>query len=147
MNYLLLFAATFVFLSGCNEAPTTKTDSGVPNVAAEIKEISPVEAQAAVSKAYSQFIDVRTPQEYAGGHASRALNIPLDTLSSSFDKLEKNEPVYLICQTGSRSKKAAGILKEAGFNNVVNVTGGTVAWQSAGLPMETEPPHTVPKPK
>lgn len=147
MNYLLLFAATFVFLSGCTEAPTARTDSGIPNVAAEIKEISPVEAQAAVSKAYSQFIDVRTPQEYAGGHASRALNIPLDTLSSSFDKLEKNEPVYLICQTGSRSKKAAGILKEAGFNNVVNVTGGTVAWQSAGLPMETEPPHTVPKPK
>lgn len=147
MKYLL-FVVTLVFIaSGCQNAAMKNTDSGVPNVAADIKEISPTEAQTAVSKAYSQFIDVRTPEEYAGGHAARAVNIPLDTLTASFDKLEKNEPVYIICQTGNRSKKAAEVLKKAGYNNVLNVTGGTAAWQAAGLPMETKPPHSVPSGK
>ncbi len=147
MKYLLVITFAILFVIGCNKASTKNTDSGVPNVATEIKEISPTDAQTAVSKAYSQFIDVRTPEEYSGGHAARAENIPLDTLTTSFDKLEKNEPVYIICQTGNRSKKAAVILKEAGFNNVLNVTGGTVAWQAAGLPMETKPPHNIPPPK
>ena len=133
-------------LGGCQSASTKNTDSGVPNVAADIKEVVPSVAQAAVSKAYAQFIDVRTPEEYSGGHAARAENIPLDTLTASFDKLEKNEPVYIICQTGNRSKKAAEILKGAGFNNVLSVTGGTVAWQAAGLPMENKPPHNIPTP-
>ena len=64
-------------------------------------------------------------------------------MTAKLDTLEKNEPVYVICQTGNRSKKAADILKNAGFNNVLNVTGGTVAWQTAGLPMETTSPHSV----
>jgi len=149
MKYALsiFITAAILFLGGCQSASTKNTDSGVPNVASDIKEISPVEAQAAVSKAYSQFVDVRTLEEYAGGHAARAVNIPLDTLNSKLDTLEKNEPVYLICQTGNRSKKAAVILKDAGYNNVLNVTGGTTAWQAAGLPMETKPPHTVPPAK
>lgn len=147
MKILVIITTAIVLLTGCQKAATKNTDSGVANVPAEIKEISPTEAQAAVSKAYSQFIDVRTVEEYAGGHAARAVNIPLDTISSKLDTLEKNEPVYLICQTGNRSKKAAAILKESGFNNVLNVTGGTVAWQAANLPMETKPPHGAPQAK
>ncbi len=147
MRFVFLLLTAILFVGACQSASTKNTDSGVPNVAADIKEISPSEAQTAVAKAYSQFIDVRTPEEYAGGHAARAVNIPLDTLTSSLDKLEKNEPVYLICQTGNRSKKAAVMLKDAGFNNVLNVTGGTVAWQAAGLPMENKPPHNIPEKK
>lgn len=147
MKYLVFLTLSILALTSCQNASTKNTDSGVPNVSVAIKEVSPVEAQKAVSKAYSQFIDVRTPEEYIGGHAARAENIPLDTLTASFDKLQKNEPVYIICQTGNRSKKAASILKEAGFNNVLNIAGGTVAWQAAGLPMETKPPHTEPTKK
>ena len=143
----ILLAVLLIMTIGCDRPPAKKTDSGVPNVTSDIKEISPSEAQTAVAKAYSQFIDVRTPEEYSGGHAARSENIPLDTLTASFDKLEKNEPVYIICQTGNRSKKAAEMLKSAGFNNVLNVTGGTVAWQAAGLPMELKPPHNIPPKK
>lgn len=143
MKLVLLITTVIFLLGGCQTAATKNTDSGVPNVAAEIKEVSPVETQAAVSKAYSQFIDVRTVEEYLGGHAARAVNIPLDSLTSKLDTLEKNEPIYIICQTGNRSKTAADILKNAGFNNVLNVTGGTVAWQTAGLPMETTSPHSA----
>lgn len=142
MKSLLFIAAAVFILGGCQNAATKKTDSGVPDVATDIKEVSPAEAQTAVSKAYSQFIDVRTPEEYSSGHAARAINIPIDTLTAKLDTLEKNEPVYIICQTGNRSKKAAVILKDAGFNNVLNIAGGTTAWQAAGLPMETVSPHS-----
>ena len=141
MKSLLLITATVLILGACQAVTTKKTDSGVPDIATDIKEVSPVQAQAAVSKAYSQFVDVRTPEEYSSGHAARAINIPIDTLTANLGKLEKNEPVYVICQTGNRSKKAAAMLKDAGFNNVLNVTGGTTAWQAADLPIETLPPH------
>jgi rhodanese-related sulfurtransferase len=88
-----------------------------------------------VEAAYSQFIDVRTPEEFNAGHAYRAKNIPLDTLAQNLDKLEKNEPVYLICQSGRRSMQAATMLNDAGFPQTINITGGTNAWQAAGLPM------------
>ena len=54
---------------------------------------------------------------------------------SNLDKLEKNEPVYLICQTGNRSRKAAQMLVDAGFPQAISVAGGTEAWKAAGLPM------------
>lgn len=105
-----------------------------------MREISPQEARAAVAPAYSQFVDVRTPQEYAAGYALRSKNIPHDTLTANFASLDKNEPVYLICETGSRLKKAAATLKDAGFNNVFGIAGGTQAWRAAGLPIEKRMP-------
>jgi rhodanese-related sulfurtransferase len=98
--------------------------------------MTPAQAQAGTAAAYSQFIDVRTPAEYASGHAYRAVNIPLDLLPQNLNRIEKNEPVYLICATGRRSKQAAEILNAAGFPRVVSISGGTAAWSEAGLRME-----------
>lgn len=89
MRFVFLLLAALVLLGACQGASTKNTDSGVPNVATHIKEVSPSDAQKAVSKAYSQFIDVRTAEEYGGGHAARAENIPLDTLTASFDRISK----------------------------------------------------------
>lgn len=141
MKIVLVITMAIIVLVGCQGVATKNTDPETRQAASEIMEVSPTDAQAAVSKAYAQFVDVRTPEEYSGGHAARAVNLPLDILSTKLDTLEKNEPVYLICQTGNRSRKAAAMLKDAGFNTVLNVTGGTVAWQAAKLPMETKPPH------
>lgn len=105
--------------------------------ASVVNEIEPGAALLRVQAAYSQFVDVRTPEEYAAGHAVRAINIPLGELPARLGRLEKNEPVYVICQSGRRSKEAAEILKQNGFGWVFNVSGGTNEWQSLGLPMET----------
>ena len=146
MRTIIIFVFLTLAFYGCKTAQISKTDSGIPDTAAPIKDVSPAEAQAAVSKPYSQFVDVRTPEEYLGGHAARAINIPIDTLQSNLDMLEKNEPVYVICETGGRSRSAAVLLKNSGFNNVLNVSGGTAAWREANLPMETRPPHGKPLP-
>ena len=129
---LILFAA--VVFTACTSAPTKTADSP-PVAKTGVSEMSPQEARPMVDAAYSQFIDVRTPEEFNSGHAYRAKNIPLDTLGQNLDKLEKNEPVYLICQTGRRSMQAAKMLNEAGYPQTISIAGGTTAWQEAGLPM------------
>jgi rhodanese-related sulfurtransferase len=138
---LLILVAIGLALTGCGSAALSNSDAGVPTGSSTVKDVSPNEAAPAVAKAYSQFIDVRTPEEYAAGHAARSVNIPLDILSANLDRLEKNEPVYVICETGGRSAEASKLLKDAGFPNVLNVKGGTAAWRAANLPMETKPPH------
>jgi phage shock protein E len=137
MGYLLLSAAliaSFVIV-GCQSIPTKTTDSPVVSTQMGVSELTPEQARPAVEAAYSQFVDVRTADEYAGGHAYRARNIPLEELSENLDKLERNEPVYLICRSGRGSKEAAEILVREGFPQVISIAGGTTAWEDAGLPM------------
>ncbi len=125
--------------AGCQSAAVRNIDSPAA-IKPGISEMTPAQAQPLVAAAYSQFIDVRTAEEYASGHADRAKNIPLDTLAVNFDKLEKGEPVYIICRTDNRSRQAAKILIDAGFKQAIVVTGGTEAWKAAGLPMGGPPP-------
>ena len=134
MKKIILLLISAVMFIACQSAPTKTTDS--PSVAKSgVIEMTPQEARPAVEAAYAQFIDVRTPDEFKSGHAYRARNIPLDTLKENLDQLERNEPVYLICQTGKRSMQAAQTLNQAGFPQTISIAGGTTAWQEAGLPM------------
>jgi rhodanese-related sulfurtransferase len=88
-----------------------------------------------ISTAGVGFIDVRTKDEFASGHAKGAVNIPLDIVGDKAEELKQFERVYAICQSGGRSGRAVDILSERGVN-AINVPGGTIAWRSAGLPME-----------
>ena len=135
---VVVLALVAFALVGCNRAPSAKSDSPVVTTKTGVVELPPEQVRPAVEAAYAQFIDVRTPEEYASGHAYRSKNIPIDDLSANLDKLEKNEPVYLICHSGNRSKKAAQMLVDAGFPQAISVEGGTEAWQAAGLPMATK---------
>lgn len=63
----------------------------------------------------AQIIDVRTPDEYRGGHPKGAVNIPLDRLQSQLSKINKDKPVITCCRSGARSGMAADALKNAGY--------------------------------
>ena len=84
-------------------------------------------------------IDVRTPVEFREIHAGVARNVPLDQLDPVALLEARNgtsdEPLYVICRTGSRAKQACDKIAAAGFGNVVNIEGGTLAWEQAGLPV------------
>jgi rhodanese-related sulfurtransferase len=80
-------------------------------------------------------IDVREPHEYEAGHVEGALLMPLARTVQLASDLPKDEPVYVICRSGNRSLTASQALVEAGFEDVRNVGGGMIAWQSAGLPI------------
>jgi rhodanese-related sulfurtransferase len=61
-------------------------------------------------------IDVRTPNEYKGGHAKKSVNIPLNTIEANIGKIKKyNQPIVTCCASGMRSGRAAGILKSKGI--------------------------------
>lgn len=81
------------------------------------------------------FIDVRSQAEYRGGHAKGVQNIPLETLEENTESLKSFTEVYVICQSGGRSSRAVDFLLTQNVN-AINVSGGTSAWQYAGLPME-----------
>ncbi|MCA9196476.1 MAG: rhodanese-like domain-containing protein [Planctomycetales bacterium] len=83
-------------------------------------------------------IDVRTPAEFQGMHAIIAKNVPLDQLdcASIMNGRSQDEPLYIICLSGARGTKACDQFRACGFTNVVNVEGGTKAWESANLPLQ-----------
>lgn len=85
-----------------------------------------------------ELIDVRTPVEYRELHVAQARNVPLDRLDPAAllkDRNGRHEPLYLICRSGSRGRQACEKFLAAGFTNVVNIEGGTLACAEAGLPV------------
>ena len=88
-------------------------------------------------KARVAVIDVRTPDEFSGGHINGAKNI--DYYSYSFDedisKLNKDWSYLVYCETGNRSIKAIQTFKSLGFTRVFNLIGGYYAWKSSGYPV------------
>jgi rhodanese-related sulfurtransferase len=52
-------------------------------------------------------------------------------------KVEKNQPLFILCKVGGRSMRVAAALADAGFTDLTNVTGGIMAWEAAGLPVKT----------
>jgi len=90
--------------------------------------ITPPEVRQKLKDENVQGIDVRTPGEYQANHRKPFKNIPLASLKTKAEKLDKTKEVVVICQSGMRSKKAAGMLKKQGFENVSNVKGGMNAW-------------------
>lgn len=65
-------------------------------------------------------VDVRSPAEYAGGSAAGSINIPLDQLEKRASNLDRGKTVIVCCASGARSAMAATILKNKGFQKVVN---------------------------
>jgi rhodanese-related sulfurtransferase len=84
-------------------------------------------------------IDVRTPIEYREVHVNFARNVPLDQLDPEALMQTRdagaNEPLYVVCHSGSRGRKACEMLAKAGCSRVVNIEGGTAACIEAGLPV------------
>ncbi len=73
----------------------------------------------------AQIVDVRTKGEYRSGHSKKSINIPLDNLSNSLGKLNKDKPVITCCASGMRSASAKSTLKSNGFKEVYNGGGWT----------------------
>ena len=101
--------------------------------------ISPKQLQEIVKSGQSvELIDVRTPVEFREVHVNFAQNVPLDQLDATkiaAGRSGATQPLYVICRSGKRGQQACEKLQTAGYTNVVNVEGGTQAWDDAGLPV------------
>lgn len=78
-----------------------------------------------------QLVDVRTSNEYDGGHIKNAKNIDFfspTNFKNAFEKMNKEQPVYVYCRSGARSQKAARKLVEMGFTEIYDLKGGYSRW-------------------
>lgn len=105
-----------------------------------ITTISPAElAQMLQAGQTIEIIDVRTPIEYREVHLASARNIPLDVLEPAKVMAARTgsaaEPLYLICRSGSRGHQACEQFVAAGFTNIINIEGGTLACAESGVPV------------
>lgn len=80
-----------------------------------------------------RLVDVRTPAEFQEAHVEFAENIPLDRIRAEDLRGSDGGPVYVICRTGSRARKACEKLQSGGIDDVAVVSGGTEGWIAAGL--------------
>ena len=101
--------------------------------------ISPQQLAELCKNGKIELIDVRTPVEFREVHVEFARNVPLDRLEPTAVVQARNghkdEPLYLICRSGSRGRQACEKFLAAGFTNIINVEGGTQACVEAGLPI------------
>jgi len=82
-------------------------------------------------------LDVREQNEYEDAHVPGVLHIPISVLMDRLGEVPVGEPVYVICAVGGRSAQVVDYLDRSGSEiQAINVAGGTVAWQRAGLPTD-----------
>ncbi len=81
------------------------------------------------------FINVCTPAEYKEKHIAGVRNVPLDELSKRVGEFSGKQTVYVHCRSGRRAEQAITTLNALGVTaELVNVVGGILAWDEAGLP-------------
>lgn len=102
-----------------------------------VKSVNVEEAKAMIDKnAKIVVLDVRTPGEWNGGHLKNAKHA--DIQSSDFEQkiasIDKNATVVVYCAVGGRSSRAASMMVQKGYKNVINMAGGINAWNAAGYP-------------
>jgi hydroxyacylglutathione hydrolase len=89
---------------------------------------APIGESPKLQDAGTMIIDVRDIDEWNAGHIEGAVNRPLGNLPQSLAALERNTPVALHCEGGTRSAIGAALLEQMGFRNVTDLTGGWKAW-------------------
>lgn len=94
-----------------------------------VRSISPTELPGCLKGRNNVLVDVREQHEYESGHVGGMKNIPLGQITGRLSELPKEKEIVLICRSGNRSLMAARMLRRHGYEKVVNVRGGILAWK------------------
>jgi rhodanese-related sulfurtransferase len=95
--------------------------------------------QAAERMSEFEVVDVRGADEFVGplGHIAGARLLPLGELEARASELTSDRPLLMVCRSGNRSGIACQKLAELGVPGAINLGGGMIAWNEAGLPVES----------
>jgi rhodanese-related sulfurtransferase len=80
-------------------------------------------------------VDIRTPGEIAQGAIPDAMQLPMHLIPLRIKELPKNRDVVLYCRSGARSYQACAYLAQQGYDRVLNLRGGIIAWARHGYPI------------
>jgi glyoxylase-like metal-dependent hydrolase (beta-lactamase superfamily II)/rhodanese-related sulfurtransferase len=108
-----------------------------PDHVVALQNVSAQQLAAAMAAGPVNLIDVRTAGEFETVRIEGSVSAPLDRLdpASLLARFGADNPIYCICQTGTRSQFATAQLRDAGFRQVIHADGGTNTWSAAGLPV------------
>ena len=98
--------------------------------AAAVREVS-VADLAAAHAGGATVVDCREPWEYVNGHVPGAILLPLGQIAERASEVPTGAPVYVICQSGNRSRLGSQLLTRAG-HEAYSVAGGTGSWIMSG---------------
>jgi len=106
-----------------------------------VKQLNSIEFEKLIKDSSGTLLDVRTLGEFKNGHIKDAgqLNYYALDFSQRLLMLSKDQPIYLYCNTGYRSQRAAEILIENGYKNVYNLEHGILEWNLKNFPVLVEP--------
>ena len=101
------------------------------------KGLSPTEATILINRRKAAVLDLRELEAYKTGHLPGAKHIDAAGLAAAIEKLklDRNNPLILVCETGVQSRKATSEVKKLGFAEVASLDGGVQAWKAAALPL------------
>ncbi|QSB14961.1 rhodanese-like domain-containing protein [Natronosporangium hydrolyticum] len=86
----------------------------------------------------THLLDVREPEEWAGGHAPDAQHVPMGELPTRLAEVPTDQDVVVVCRSGVRSAHVVHFLIDHGWRNVANLEGGMQQWAAAGRPMVSD---------
>jgi thioredoxin 1 len=123
-SILILILFSWLYNTSCTQNPATT-------------QVSSTEFNQLISTAEGILLDVRTHREFQNGHIEHAgqLNFYALDFRTRLLLLPKDKPVYLYCNTGYRSDKAADFLIKNGYTQVYNLQRGIMEWELADLPV------------
>lgn len=80
-------------------------------------------------------LDVREQYEYDEKHIPEINLLPMSEIQNRLDEIPTDKEVILTCRSGNRSNQVAQFLQQNGYENVHNMSGGIIAWEEAGYPV------------
>jgi phage shock protein E len=143
MKRITLVLAIFVILAlaACTAGPAAPTPAPAP-VATKIDitqlglNVDVATVNALQGRDDVLILDVREQSEYDAGHIPGVTLIPLNDVPNRLSEIPKDKPVIVTCRSGNRSGQATDFLRQQGYTNVHNMTGGLNAWQQAGYAVQ-----------
>ena len=101
------------------------------------KGLSPTEATIWMNRRKAAVLDLRPEEAFKAGHLPGAKHAPVNEIAARIEKLklDRKNPLILVCETGVSSRKAIAEVQKLGFAEVGTLDGGVQAWQAAALPL------------
>ena len=121
--WILLFSVSFW---ACSNGQSGQTSLMPKEFEAKVAELS-----------NAVILDVRTPDEFNGGTIQNAINADITSydFNNVVQALDKKQPIMVFCLSGGRSKDAARVLRNSGFETVYELKGGILKWNAENLPL------------
>lgn len=98
------------------------------------KQVSPSAAVQQMNQHQAILIDIRSAERYKGNHIAQARNIPAADLATKTEKIAKDKPIIVVCDTGRSAPRSVAVLKKQGFTDISILQGGMAEWGKANLP-------------